>query len=297
MAARRSDRVWIVRAPADRRHHRHAFGAPLALDADSRTTAAGADSARKGSRFRPLRPPLRRSKRRSDAHSRRRSPEAKGRLSAARPRESRPAMSERTIAQSNGPASGDRIATASFQACGLTRTGRRRRRVSCGGGRSDRAGRRSRCSGNLIYTQEQRGDDEIVACYDLTTGAPVWRHRDAARFWESNAGAGPRGTPTLEQRPGLHLGATGIVNALDARTGAVIWSRNAATDTGAPLPGWGFAGSPLVVRDLVIVATGGRLAAYERATGAAALDGADRRLAATAHRSSRRSTASSRCCW
>ena len=121
--------------------------------------------------------------------------------------------------------------------------------------------------GTIIYTQEQRGDDEIVSAYDLSTGAPVWRHRDAARFWESNAGPGPRGTPTVVNGRVYSLGATGIVNALDARTGAVLWSRNAAEDTGAPLPGWGFAGSPLVVRDLVIVATAGRLAAYELANG------------------------------
>ena len=122
--------------------------------------------------------------------------------------------------------------------------------------------------GGLLYTQEQRGQDEIVAAYLVDSGEPVWKHRDPARFWESNGGAGPRGTPTLSGGRVYTLGATGLVNALDARSGARVWSRNAADDTGAELPMWGFSGSPLVLGDEVVVAASGSLVAYDIATGA-----------------------------
>ena len=122
-------------------------------------------------------------------------------------------------------------------------------------------------NGDLFYTQEQRGDAEVVACYKASTGQPVWAHKDAARFFESNAGAGPRATPTLSNGRVYTFGATGILNVLDANKGTVIWTKNISDDTGVKVPFWGFASSPVVIGDVVIVAAAGQLAGYDVATG------------------------------
>ena len=121
--------------------------------------------------------------------------------------------------------------------------------------------------GNVLYTQEQRGDEEIVAAYNLTTGEPVWRHQDRVRLNDPMGGPGPRATPTLSGDRVYTFGSTGVLNALDAETGSRVWSRNPPTDLDTTIPTWGYSSSPLIVDDLVVVAVGGTLAAYAAADG------------------------------
>jgi len=128
---------------------------------------------------------------------------------------------------------------------------------------------------DLVFTQEQRETYEAVTCYELSTGKPIWAYTYEARFWDSHAGVGPRSTPALDTGRVFTLGATGILNALELSNGHLIWSRDAAADAKAELPGWGFAGSPLIMDDMVLVAVGGTLVAYDKQSGTVRWTGPD----------------------
>jgi outer membrane protein assembly factor BamB len=125
--------------------------------------------------------------------------------------------------------------------------------------------------GNRLFTHEQRGEDEATVAIDAATGRELWSHVDRTRFWDGQAGAGPRSTPTFRDGRLYTYGATGVLNCLDAASGKRLWTRNVVDDTAAPLPMWGFSSSPLVVDDLVIVFAGGAsdkgLVAYRALSG------------------------------
>ncbi len=123
-------------------------------------------------------------------------------------------------------------------------------------------------AGDYAVTQEQRGENELVTCYRVQTGEPVWTHADAARFDPPGTigglgDVGPRATPTIRGERIFTQGGTGIVNCLDARTGHALWSHDTATEFGAAVTLWGKAGSPLVVDDMVVVSVGAPTGAWE----------------------------------
>ncbi len=134
--------------------------------------------------------------------------------------------------------------------------------------------------GGLAITQEQRGEEECVACYDRNTGRELWVHRDAAHYANPGTGDGPRATPTIDGQTIYALGATGILNCLDRKTGKARWSLNIVQDTEMKeVQPHGAAGSPLVVDNVVVVCPGGAkddakheqgersLIAYDKETG------------------------------
>lgn len=130
-------------------------------------------------------------------------------------------------------------------------------------------------------TQEQRGAEEWVSCYEIASGKMQWRHAEQTRHETILGRTGPRATPTIAEGRVYAQGATGILLCLDGATGELIWKRELLEEFGVGSPAddlkgvaWGRAGSPLVAEGLVIVPAGGpasgkrvSLAAYDAATG------------------------------
>ena len=126
-------------------------------------------------------------------------------------------------------------------------------------------------AGHRLFTQEQRGENEVIVCYEAGSGQEIWAYSYTSRFWESAGDAGPRATPTLSDGNLFALGAAGILLRIDPITGGLVWQRDIAKDAGRKPPRWGFVSSPLVTGGVVIVHGGGSgekgVLAYDVETG------------------------------
>lgn len=139
-------------------------------------------------------------------------------------------------------------------------------------------------------TMEQRGEQELVTCYDVTSGRLQWSFGWAVRYEAVAGGIGPRCTPTVDRGRVYALGSKGHLLCLDGSCGTPLWQRNLLDDLGttpeadaAAVP-HGRAGSPLIVGNLVIVAGGGQaghqaaLLAYNAETGRPVWQGGQRQI-------------------
>ena len=126
-------------------------------------------------------------------------------------------------------------------------------------------------AGSYAFTQEQRGPNEVVVCYEVATGNEVWTQQREARFDEPMGGPGPRSTPTLAEGAVFTTSASGMLQRLKASTGEVVWQQDFKKLAERELPMWGFASSPLVTNSLVIIYAGGKddkgVMAFDAATG------------------------------
>ena len=114
-------------------------------------------------------------------------------------------------------------------------------------------------------TMGNDGGRDTVFCFDAASGKELWRHSYPS---EPGNYPGPRASPWIENDRVYTVGYWGIVCCLETATGKVIWQKDVVSDTGAQVPQWGQAGSPIVVGDLLVLNIGESGCALRKATGA-----------------------------
>ena len=118
--------------------------------------------------------------------------------------------------------------------------------------------------GGLAYTVGWDGKQDTVFCLDAATGAIRWKQSypsgDIVQW------SGPRATPTVADGVVFTLGQHGQLRAWDAATGAPRWAVDLPKSY-QPDPDYGFAWSPLIEGDLLILGTGGKGLALRKKDG------------------------------
>ncbi len=113
-------------------------------------------------------------------------------------------------------------------------------------------------AGDLLFTQEQLGEQEAVVCYGADSGLEIWTRPIESRFSDPLGGPGPRATPTLAGGALFAQGANGQLQRLDPKTGDVVWMTDIRQVADRESPTWGFSSSPLVLGSVVVVHAGGK---------------------------------------
>lgn len=118
-----------------------------------------------------------------------------------------------------------------------------------------------------VFSLGNTNETDTVWALDAASGKPLWRHDYPCPLDAVYYEGGPGSTPSVHGRHVYTLGKRGQLFALEAATGKVIWQKNLMTELNAGKPRWGFAGSPLVEGDRLILNVGGTGTAVETLTG------------------------------
>jgi outer membrane protein assembly factor BamB len=124
---------------------------------------------------------------------------------------------------------------------------------------------------NPFSRKENIPGSERVLCLDETDGHIVWRYEYDCPYVGLSYATGPRCTPLIAGGKVYALGAVGNLVCLDAAKGTRIWSKDLLKEYGFDLPGWGFAGHPLLDGDRLICLVGAKgavVVAFNKDTGA-----------------------------
>jgi len=128
-------------------------------------------------------------------------------------------------------------------------------------------------AGPALYTMTRREGREVVVSLEAGTGRTRWEFAYPAPFssaYSMENGEGPHATPLVTGGRVFAVGSTGLLHALDADSGKVMWQHDLVGELKGFVRVNGYACSPLAFEQTVIVTAGGEsgaVVAFDQATG------------------------------
>ncbi len=125
-------------------------------------------------------------------------------------------------------------------------------------------------SEGTVYATGIIGDKKegTLSAFD-NAGKLLWQTNYGAEF-DDQSYAGTRSTPTVDGGRLYAWSGMGALLCLDAKTGAILWSRELAKENGGVSPRCGFAEAPFIHKETVLCTPGGKdaaLVALDKQTG------------------------------
>ncbi len=121
-------------------------------------------------------------------------------------------------------------------------------------------------NGRAVTLGHDQKSQETVFCFDATSGQVLWKHAYDAKLLPVMHPGGPNATPTVVGDRVIIVSKDGQVHCLSAEKGDEIWSFNLVTGADLKLPQWGFASSPVIDGNQVLL-SGGKVVALDLASG------------------------------
>jgi outer membrane protein assembly factor BamB len=116
---------------------------------------------------------------------------------------------------------------------------------------------------------------ERAIALDEKTGKIVWIREWPVNYVKSHVtmyNEGPAAPPTVDGNRVYVVGRTGILNALDTRTGEIVWTKDYVKDYHSDVDAWGEGSAPIVDGPRLIAIVGGTdnatVVAFDKMTGA-----------------------------
>ena len=120
------------------------------------------------------------------------------------------------------------------------------------------------------YAMGNINDNDILYCFDAATGKEIWKKSYPCPLYAKNHEGGPSATPTIDGEAIYTFSNDGDIIRFKAESGEIVWHKNLNKEFGFKHPTWYFAGSPLVIDELVILNAGTQGVALKKADGSIA---------------------------